>query len=1015
MGDVLQGDYTNVAGYGSQVGRKGQATAGVTGGTYYSGGILRNQPNLYITGSSAKEAKANLEAANPVFDPTTGKYEVTSSASYGYQYGFARFNETTGKYEPVAPPAPRELQASYYARNPNATIYAYQQGSPRAAVQMATPGREIKVGGKKPPASEYLYQPGKQTRTDIKPNISSNQPQLLMGTYKTGIVEPPKPEAVKMFESLTSPGDKQLWETGLGLGAMGAMGFGKGVEEGVTGTGKMILGTAQDPLSIPKGLYGGGESLVLFWGSKEDPLTKISKVPEIVGQFKGAALGFKGVKVFKENVANIKYVNEPGLGYKGLSLTLGSEMIPSIGKPIIIETVAKTQSTAFVKALTSYSETPIELSSGKSFPPIRIHQSTFPLVGMVTREGVPWYKSFTAGTPKLEPTVIKTAIKNWVGKTEASPLTRTGELIVMKSVDYNSFETQGAKAGLASARGVQYSSLPLSRLGTFIPERFTPKEWAAARKVIEQEPAEGRAVTIGGSLAQKMHLGEVMKREPHDIDINVVNPLEFGTRALEALKATGEGEYKLTPEGGVTKLIEGKPEHLFDVHPLNEPSSGYGLPSSKSNEYAYGLKSQKPTIQEGIGFQKIGEQAGRKTESLITPKPEGFEIKYAGRIKDVPDVALIHGVLIERGETPFGIGKLTKESTSKSYGEFLNYLRLKYQFRKTGAPGALEEGFAGFNAPRKGFTEINAPRLGGKEVLAFDTGIKTNEASGFETQKVAPAYSTVKEIPAPSSAKTYYFGSDKVSSGMNGIYYKLGGYPSVGRIPSGSRYASYSPTLNYQTSGYSRVVSSVKPSLSSSPSISVISGRGYSPFPSGYGKYDGSGSGSYGSSGSGGYGGGSSSGKYGGSGYGGGKYGGGYGGGGGSPKGIITPPPTVPKVFSSTAFETKTIGAKSKRGFYLIGRKGGKEIKLTGSLVKEEAYGVAQKFLQAGAQRTVRIRPGGVAEERGYSRAFNRAMYYVPKTIKPMAAGEVVLTQRPKFSIGTRAEKSELALARKRR
>ena len=101
----------------------------------------------------------------------------------------------------------------------------------------------------------------------------------------------------------------------------------------------------------------------------------------------------------------------------------------------------------------------------------------------------------------------------------------------------------------------------------------------------------------------------------------------------------------------------------------------------------------------------------------------------------------------------------------------------------------------------------------------------------------------------------------------------------------------------------------------------------------------------------------------------------------------------------------------------MIGRKGGKEYQISGKpLVRQEAISLGSAYVKSGTQQTFRIRPVGVAVEGQYSvrQRMNELYTPVSRLLRPKQAGEEVFTQRSKYKISTRSEKSELYKARKK-
>lgn len=110
----------------------------------------------------------------------------------------------------------------------------------------------------------------------------------------------------------------------------------------------------------------------------------------------------------------------------------------------------------------------------------------------------------------------------------------------------------------------------------------------------------------------------------------------------------------------------------------------------------------------------------------------------------------------------------------------------------------------------------------------------------------------------------------------------------------------------------------------------------------------------------------------------------------------------------------KTFFRKLTKGFGVFGRKRGKWIRISQNpLAKGEALTLGNVWAQSGTQRSFAIRPEGIASAPRYPERKGYAQLYRPRSVK-FVGGEVY-TQKPKFSIATRAEKIELKAARMRR
>jgi hypothetical protein len=337
----------------------------MTGGTYTVGGVTRNVPNVLVTGSSAQDAAANLKAANPVFDPSTGRYTVTSTASYGWQYG------TPGQAAIASGTSGTPLTVTTQPLVTKPPMYAYQQGSARAAVQMATPGRQI-IQGAQPaqPASYYLYQPGKQTRTDIQQ--VSNAPRINVGAAQPVTTSQPVSQDVfgeKFTSGLNKAFDVVGWQF---RNAPGAALFGferfKNVGMGVASLGTTTLA---DPLGTPERLAKG---TLGYPGELWEARTDIGKFTDVVlggyvsGKIISRTVGSSPIKpeVSKEGIGlKLGYENIPRLSREGFKY--GQKIVPLVkfGETTLEVPTTKTGTAFLIKSLeTKYPE--VEVKGGKA-------------------------------------------------------------------------------------------------------------------------------------------------------------------------------------------------------------------------------------------------------------------------------------------------------------------------------------------------------------------------------------------------------------------------------------------------------------------------------------------------------------------------------------------------------------------------------------------------------------------------------------------------------------------------
>lgn len=119
--------------------------------------------------------------------------------------------------------------------------------------------------------------------------------------------------------------------------------------------------------------------------------------------------------------------------------------------------------------------------------------------------------------------------------------------------------------------------------------------------------------------------------------------------------------------------------------------------------------------------------------------------------------------------------------------------------------------------------------------------------------------------------------------------------------------------------------------------------------------------------------------------------------------------PPKPKLFKPEPGVFKKFEENKEIGYLVEVKKGGVFKRLTDKpLIKSEALARGLAAVKGGAAQTFKIFPAGYAV--GKQRPFSFGELRVPKTIKPLKAGEEVYSQKPAFRISTRGEFEEITL-----
>lgn len=168
-------------------------------------------------------------------------------------------------------------------------------------------------------------------------------------------------------------------------------------------------------------------------------------------------------------------------------------------------------------------------------------------------------------------------------------------------------------------------------------ERLTAGDVQVVLKKINQYNKEIKQVdVIYGSTTIKSQLAPELRewRGVHDWDIKTNMDTE-GTRAfaeslVKDLQKTGKGKYRMSPDPDhpflVEKYIDGKWEHIADIHAPGESIPSTDIPKSKldyTGKYSYGRMVAEPAVTveyPGIGkfdIMSLSESGVRKSDTIL--------------------------------------------------------------------------------------------------------------------------------------------------------------------------------------------------------------------------------------------------------------------------------------------------------------------------------------------------------------------------------------------------------------
>lgn len=149
---------------------------------------------------------------------------------------------------------------------------------------------------------------------------------------------------------------------------------------------------------------------------------------------------------------------------------------------------------------------------------------------------------------------------------------------------------------------------------------------------------------IGGSVSQKVAMGEAMIGEPHDIDFTLLKggaaeKEAAAARIVEAYKPIYGKNVRIGEKSkGLVEIYsekEGLWRHAWDIHAPEEVPEPGTVSASKQGYFGYGMKSKLPfRTKEGFQLTVLSEQGGRKLSSAMAPREFGFAPE-AHRLKDV--------------------------------------------------------------------------------------------------------------------------------------------------------------------------------------------------------------------------------------------------------------------------------------------------------------------------------------------------------------------------------------------
>lgn len=1063
MGDVLQGDYSSMAGFGSQQGRQGQVTAGVTSARYYTDpntGKTVEEPGRYVVANTVKQAQEAAKAANPTVNPKTGQTEFTSQASYGFEYGFRRAAGGFG-YPSVGIPGPQEVYTSTTPRGattaPVKTVYAYPSDSAQAAVSRGNAGAQVEKPG--PREQTIPYVPGKQTTTNIE------QQKLYPTPYQRYANAPTFGEGRVIQKTPTEYQPGQAFAESITTGWVGrglsrqsqllsywARNAPEPIQQGISwlGNREMSLAragagfagsTIEDPLGTPGRLIQGTLALP---GELISLTQRGAKGERITGEL--ADLGISAYYTQKSLGAAGKVVSPITRGLNPLEF--GSARIP-IGegkyKTVYLGVGYRgfelpSLSTKTASALKEVTGLPFQRLT--NLPKRQVTPS--PLIG-VTETGKP-----VIGTPSPEtmPSLAKYSPAEYsLARLKTPPAPHGGietailtEPSVMQASGFSPKESKLTQQFLREAELLK--SVKAQAIGKYPIEFKTarPEVVSLTLDYLKQYGETGtKELTIGGSVSQVAQSTGGRIRQVGDIEpyFNEGVTRERGAAIVGGLAKKireagfgGEIEYVEGKTKILGKTKEGGLDHFIDAQfpepAPNEPGSGV------SGNKVYGLEFNRPkVVKEGLALMPLAEQYARKgTSSLSRYQYEGknFLSPNPKRFKDIADKAIVAEELIAQGR---------KASPRVVRAPALKELReIGMQFREYEFPGELAEKAGGREASTKVASTLEE----------YDVNIKAFEQARIEkyaaTHKIAAfnvggqRYVTLpirvrmasKEgtgfVPVASKSVKYSLSEPELYSALKvkqtpAEFEKYPGLPAAkSKLAQEDYYSNqkYAPE-NYPYAGKPTYANYAQP-LSSSPSTSYPSSN-YAP--SGYSAL--SGSPSYLFS--------RGSGYFSGSGYGGGYGGGGYGGGStnyGPPyiPPVIPPysqppvsppsiaPPTRPPILNYKTGNENPRTLRSVRGFAVFGRKAGKFEKISNRrLTREEAIGLGERFAKTTTAATFAIQQEGFMQEnqpRATLPQYQRE-FYKPKTIQ--RPGAEVFTQKRGTRIGTQGEKRGLAVARK--